>query len=516
MTTPLRVLIVEDSEADASLLVRELRRADYEPTYIRVETEAEMAEALSSQTWDVILSDYVLPVFSAMAAIKTFHNSGLDLPFIVVSGVAGEDTAVATMKAGAHDYILKGNLSRLVPAIERELREAARRQEHKLLEEQVLLSHKMETVGRLAGGVAHDFNNLLTAIMGYAHAGVKNLKPDEQVYPYFEGIQQAAQRAASLTSQLLTFSRLQVVEPKVVDLNDLIIQTAKMLRSVLGEDVELVTLLSPDICPVKVDPEKMEQVLMNLTVNARDAMPNGGKLTIQTCNTHLKADESFQDSEGISAGEYVMVAVRDDGLGIDDEIKDHIFEPFFSTKETGKGTGLGLSTCYGIVKQSGGYIDVQSSMNGGTVFKVYLPQTQEGEAAQTDSESADALELHGETVLLVEDEPLVRAMVARALEGQGLTVIEAANGEEALRLAEKRMAGSIDLLLTDVVMPRMGGIELAEQFKTCYPRTRVLLTSGYTDEAVIQRGALDLDTPFMQKPFLPIDLLHKVRQVLEE
>ena len=268
--------MVEDSEADALLLLRELRRADYEPDYARVETEAEMAESLASQCWDIVVSDYVLPTFSAMAALKTFHDSGQDLPFIVVSGVVGEDTAVAAMKAGAHDYILKGNLSRLVPAIERELREAARRQEHKLLEEQLLLSHKMETVGRLAGGVAHDFNNLLTAIMGYAHAGTKSLRPDESIYAYFDGIQQAAQRAATLTSQLLTFSRRQVIEPKVVDLNDLIIEAAKMLRSVIGEDVELVTLLSPDLLPVKVDPEKMEQVLMNLTVNARDAMPNGG------------------------------------------------------------------------------------------------------------------------------------------------------------------------------------------------------------------------------------------------
>ena len=516
MTTPLRVLIVEDSEPDALLLLRELCRGDYEPTHVRVETETEMAEALASQTWDVIICDYVLPTFSAMAALKTFRDSGLDLPFIVVSGVVGEDTAVAAMKAGAHDYILKGNLSRLTPAIERQLREASRRQEHKLLEERLLLSHKMETVGRLAGGVAHDFNNLLTAIMGYAHAGTKNLRPDEILYAYFDGIQQAAQRAANLTSQLLTFSRRQVVEPKVVDLNDLIIQAAKMLRSVIGEDVELVTLLSPDLHPVKVDPERMEQVLMNLTVNARNAMPNGGKLTIETCNTHLEANESFQDAQEISAGEYVMVAVKDDGLGMDEEIKHHIFEPFFSTKETGKGTGLGLATCYGIIKQSGGYIDVESNVGEGTVFKVYLPQTQEDDSAPASIEMADDPELHGETVLLVEDEPLVRAMVVRVLEDEGLTVLQAANGEEALRVAEKCTVGSIDLLLTDVVMPRMGGIELAKQFKAYHPDTPVILTSGYTDEAVIQHGAMDPGTPFVQKPFLPIDLLHKVREVLDE
>ncbi len=516
MTTPLRILMVEDSEADALLLLRELRQADYDLTYTRVETEEQMAEALASETWDIVVSDYVLPTFSAMAALKTFDDSGLDLPFIIVSGVVGEDAAVAAMKARAHDYILKGKLTRLVPAIERELREASHRREHKLLEEQLLLSHKMETVGRLAGGVAHDFNNLLTAILGYAHAGTKNLRPDSNIYSYFDGIQQAAQRAANLTSQLLTFSRRQVIEPKVVDLNDLIIEAAKMLRSVIGEDVELVTLLSPDLRPVKVDPEKMEQVLMNLTVNARDAMPDGGKLTIETCNTHLDADESFHHSGQISAGEYVMVTVRDDGFGMDADIKEHIFEPFYSTKETGKGTGLGLATCYGIVKQTGGYIDVESSPEGGSVFKIYLPQTQEDDLPRTAGERMDDPELHGETILLVEDEPLVRAMVARVLEDEGLTVLEAANGEEALRLAEKRSAGSIDLLLTDVVMPRMGGIELAEKFKINHPGTRVLLTSGYTDGAVIQHGALDPDTPFMQKPFLPIDLLHKVREVLED
>jgi len=516
MTTQIRVLIVEDSEADALLLLRELRRADFEPIYARVETEAEMADALASQSWDIIVSDYVLPTFSGMAALQTYHDSGQDLPFIIVSGVAGEDTAVAAMKAGAQDYILKGNLSRLVPAIERELREAAHRQERKLLEEQLLLSHKMETVGRLAGGVAHDFNNLLTAIMGYAHAGVKSLRPEEKTYAYFDGIQQAAQRAANLTSQLLIFSRHQVIETKVVDLNELIIQTAKMLRSVIGEDVELVTLLAPDLKLVKVDPEKMEQVLMNLTVNARDAMPNGGKLTIETSNTRLEAQETFQTTDEICPGDYVVVAVKDDGFGMDEEIKAQIFEPFYSTKEVGKGTGLGLATCYGIVKQSDGYIDVESHLEGGTVFKIYLPQTLEDASALVSDEKEDELELHGETVLLVEDEPLVRAMVARVLEDEGLTVLEAANGEEALRLAEKRATGSIDLLLTDVVMPRMGGIELIEQFRFYYPNTRVLLTSGYTDQAVIQHGAPGPKTPFVQKPFLPIDLLHKVREVLED
>ena len=515
MSTPIRVLLVEDSETDASLLIRRLRQGGYDPTFQRVETQPDMAAALGNQSWDIIISDYVLPRFSALDALDIFHQSGLDLPFLIVSGVAGEETAVGAMKAGAHDYIVKANLSRLVPAIEREMREAARRHEHKLLKEQLLLAQKMETVGRLAGGVAHDFNNLLTAIMGYAHAGTKNLDPGDTIHAYFEGIQQAAQRAANLTSQLLMFSRSRFVESKVTDLNQLMLDTAKMLRSVVGEDIEMVTLLAPDLRPVMADPEKLEQVFMNLAVNARDAMPNGGKLTIETSNAMLSGGVKSQDGETLLPGEYALVAVTDNGHGMTEEVRAHIFEPFFSTKEKGKGTGLGLSTCYGIVNQSQGHIEVESEPNQGTTVKVFLPTTNDGDDLLPEIESRQELKLHGETVLLVEDEPLVRAMVARILAEEGLSVLEAANGEEALRIAEKQDKGIIDLLLTDVVMPCMGGIELAQQLKALHPGTRVLLTSGYTDEAVLQHGALDPGTPFMHKPFLPMDLLHKVREVLE-
>lgn len=515
MNTPIRVLLIEDSETDARLLMRCLQQGGYAPTCQRVETQLDMAAALANQTWDIIISDYVLPNFSALNALHTFQQSSLDLPFLIVSGVGGEETAVGAMKAGAHDYIVKANLSRLVPAIEREMREVARRQEHALLEEQLLLAQKMETVGRMAGGVAHDFNNLLTAILGYAHAGTKNLNPEDAIYAYFEGIQQAAQRAANLTSQLLTFSRSQFIEPKVIDLNQLIISTAKMLSSVIGENIEMVTLLAPDLRPVKVDPEKVEQVLMNLAVNARDAMPNGGKLTIETSNSMLPGDVYSRDGNELLPGEYALVAVKDNGHGMTEEVRTHIFEPFFSTKETGKGTGLGLSICYGIVRQSEGHIDVESEPNKGTTFRVFLPTTYDWGDALPEIESPENFRLHGETVLLVEDEPLVRSMVAQVLSGEGLRVLEAANGEEALRIAEKHDMGNIDLLLTDVVMPYMGGIELAQELKTINPGTRVLLTSGYTDEAVLRHGSLDPDTPFMHKPYLPMDLLHKVREVLE-
>ena len=391
MSNPIRVLLIEDSETDAMLLVRGLQRGGYDPQVHRVEARPDMAEALANQSWDIIISDYVVPGFSALDALDCFQHSGLDRPFLIVSWVAGEETAVGAMKAGAHDYIVKTNLSRLVPAIERELRESALRQEHKLLEEKLWLAQKTETVGRLAGGVAHDFNNLLTAILGYSHAGTKNLDPEAPLYAFCEGIQQAAQWAATLTSQLLTFSRGQFIEPKVVDLNQLILSTATMLRSVLGEDIEMVTLLASDLQPVKVDSEKMEQVLMNLVVNARDAMPNGGKLTIETGDSILAGQARTQDGDELLPGEYAWVSVKDDGLGMNEAVKSHIFELFFSTKEIGKGIGLGLSTCYGIVRQSEGHINVESEINPEPPSKYFCPQPANGTIRYQRSNSRKAL-----------------------------------------------------------------------------------------------------------------------------
>jgi PAS domain S-box-containing protein len=380
------------------------------------------------------------------------------------------------------------------------------------LEEQLRQSQKLESIGLLAGGIAHDFNNMLTAINGYSDLALRRLKPDDSLRRYIEEIKKAGERSAVLTHQLLAFSRQQILQPKVIYLNQVVTETGDMLERLIGEDIQLVTILHPKAGPVNVDPGQIAQVVMNLAVNARDAMPNGGKLTIETANVYL--DEQYVNQHGdAKAGEYVLLAVSDTGTGIDEATRQHIFEPFYTTKEIGQGTGLGLATVYGIVKQSGGNIWVYSELGIGTTFKVYLPRlTEESETAETKGVSAD-LPSGTETILLVEDEDVVRTLSRQILEMCGYTVLEATNGTEALTVGEKH-DGKIDLLMTDVVMPKMGGKELAEIFARRYPQMRVLFTSGYTDDAVIRHGVINADTNFIQKPFTPNSLAHKVREVL--
>ena len=513
MSKPIRVLIVEDSEDDALLLLRELRRGGYDPTSTRVDTLDDMRLSLSEQIWDIALIDHVMPQFSGPAALALLQDSELDLPSIIVSGVIGEDAAVDAMRAGARDYILKERLSRLVPAIERELNELERRKEHRRTQEELLQSQKMETVGRLAGGIAHDFNNMLTAIMGYTYAGMKDPTFSGLQHNYFEEIQKAAERAASLTQQLLAFSRRQIIEPQIVDLNHLIVYTSKMLRSVINENIELVTLLDPNLYKVKVDPDQMGQALINLATNARDAMPNGGKFTVATRNVTLAQRWNEQGSD-IVAGDYVALTVSDNGIGMTPYVKEHLFEPFFTTKEVGKGTGLGLATCYGIAKQNGGRIEVCSDPALGTTFQIHLPRAVEEEMDTPPNDESVRLLPGTETVLIVEDEPSVRNMVVRILHEQGYKVLQAANGEEALRVVNTHADEAIHLLFTDMVMPQMGGKELVEHLKLVRPGTKVLLTSGYTNEVVAEDGKLADDIPFLQKPFLPTELVRKVQEVL--
>ncbi len=512
MGTPLRVLIVEDNEDDASLVLRELRRSGYAVTFERVETPQTMRAALEKEAWDVILSDFTMPHFDARAALAVVQEMGFDLPFIIVSGSIGEDVAVAAMKAGAHDYLMKGHLVRLAPVIEREMREAAARKEHKRLEAQLLQAQKMETVGRLAGGVAHDFNNLLTVILGYTEIATETITANEEATECLEAVTQAANRAANLTRQLLAFARQQVIEPKVINLNDLILDLEKMLRRLIGEDIELMTLPFPELGLVKADPGQIEQVLVNLAVNARDAMPEGGKLTIETANVRLDEEYARQHMEVIP-GEYILLAVSDTGCGMEENVQAHIFEPFFTTKELGKGTGLGLATCYGIVKQSGGSIWVYSELEHGTTFKIHLPRVAK-EADASPREIVGVLPHGTETILLVEDELLVRSIAVQALHTQKYNVLEAENGIEALRVAGE-YGGEIHLLVTDVVMPQMGGRVLAEQIRTSHPTIKVLFTSGYTDNAILYHDVLDPGIAFLQKPFTPGALARKVREILD-
>lgn len=379
-------------------------------------------------------------------------------------------------------------------------------------EEQLRQSQKMEAVGKLAGGVAHDFNNLITVINGHTDLSLRRLKPDDVLYRKLETIKEAGERAASLTRQLLAFSRKQILQPKVLDLNQVIVETNKMLQRLIGEDIDLLIGLTPDLGKVKADPGQIEQVLMNLSVNARDAMSKGGKLTIETANVYLDGGYTSRHLS-VSPGHYVMLAVSDTGCGMEAETQAHIFEPFFTTKEVGKGTGLGLSTVYGIVRQSGGNIWVYSELNQGTTFKIYLPcvdsptELFKTSIAETDAPTGT------ETVLLVEDEELVRDMTREILLESGYQVLEAKHGHDALLVAEQ-YRGPIHLMLSDVVMPRMSGRELAEKLLPLRSEMKVLYMSGYTDDAIVHHGVLDEGMAFIEKPFTPKALARKLHEVL--
>jgi signal transduction histidine kinase len=384
--------------------------------------------------------------------------------------------------------------------------------EHRLLENQLRQAQKMEAIGRLAGGVAHDFNNLLTAIFGYADLLREELPEGSSARQDTEEIRKAAERAAGLTRQLLAFSRQQVLEPVVVNLNDLVEEFDKMLRRLIGEDVALRTAPAPDLGNVRADPGQLQQVLMNLVVNARDAMPTGGELLIETANADL-TDAYAELHQPVIPGSYVMLAVSDTGIGMNADTRARIFEPFFTTKEKGRGTGLGLSTVYGIVKQSGGYIWVYSEPGRGTTFKVYLPRVDA--PARTAEQPRGTRTLAGtETILLAEDDDMLRPLTKGLLRKLGYVVLQAANAEEALEAAA-RHDGPIHLLVADVVMPGASGRELARRLADSRPHTKVLYVSGYTDDAIVRHGMLEPGLAFLQKPFTPDTLARKVREVLD-
>jgi len=384
--------------------------------------------------------------------------------------------------------------------------------ERKQLEDQLRQAQKMETVGRLAGGIAHDFNNLLTVVRGYAELLGERLGSDQKLRDFAQEIVKAGDRAASLTRQLLAYSRRQVLAPQVVDLNAIIANMENMLRRLIGEDIELVTVFSPDLGRVKADPAQLEQVVLNLCVNARDAMPQGGKLTIETANAVL-GEDFVRSHRGARPGAQVMLAVSDTGGGMDAETQNHIFEPFFTTKVEGKGTGLGLATVYGIVKQSEGYIAVESKPRKGATFKVYLPRIEDAPIAPKRAETSRLKVEGSETILLVEDEEAVRSLIQRVLESKGYKVLAAASPEEAVQAADG-YAGPIDLLLTDVVMPTMSGHRLAEHLAFSRPQMKVLYMSGYTDDKILLGGLLESAAHFIQKPFTPDAMVWKVAEVL--
>ncbi|MBY0523382.1 MAG: PAS domain S-box protein [Gemmataceae bacterium] len=386
--------------------------------------------------------------------------------------------------------------------------------DRKHLEAQLRQAQKMEAIGRLAGGVAHDFNNLLTGIIGYADLLMTDRTADDPIYDHLDQIKKAGERAAALTSQLLAFSRRQILAPRVLDLNNVVRDMEKILRRLLGEDVELVTELEPALGRVSADPGQVEQVILNLAINARDAMPEGGELIVSTANVEVD-DALARAHPPLRVGPHVRLTVRDNGCGMDEQTKAHLFEPFFTTKEVGKGTGLGLATIYGIVKQSEGHIAVASERGHGTTFQIYLPRLPEAPRQGRRTWPSFQLPTGTETILLVEDEELVRNLAHTVLAANGYTVLVASDGAEALRLSDQLHA-PIHLLVADIVMPRMSGRQLAEVLLRRRPELRVLYLSGYTDDAVIRHGVREAQAAFLQKPFTPDVLAQKVRAVLDQ
>jgi two-component system cell cycle sensor histidine kinase/response regulator CckA len=638
MGTPLRVLILEDRESDAELMLHEVRRAGFEVSWDRVDNRESYSAALE-RVPDVILSDYRLPGFDAMQALAYLRKRGLDIPFIVVSGTLGDELAAACAKNGATDYVLKDRMARLGPAIvqaleSRKLREENRHAEDVLrdseeryrlvteniadgvflfdldgrlvlanrsaeritgysqedlrgrsilslltregaeiaharmeaardnqdmsplvelelvqkdgrrvlvelnvamvmknglpvgqlavardiserrsLEDQLRQAQKMEGIGQLAGGIAHDFNNLLTAIGGRCYLVLNQLEPDNPLRRDLEIVQGAAQRAARLTHQLLAFSRKQILEPRLLNLNAMVADIEPLLQRLIGEDIEVAMDLGSELGIVKADPGQVEQVLMNLAVNARDAMVQGGRLTLQTADVSL--DEAYARVDtGVEPGRYVMLAVGDTGHGMDETTQARIFEPFFTTKEIGKGTGLGLATVYGIVKQSHGHIAVASEPGQGATFKIYLPSVDAPPAPDAPAEAGRVATRGSETVLLVEDDELLRGLAHEILTAMGYSVLDAGSPVSALQVAAEHQT-PIHLLLTDVVMPQMNGKQLADRLLVGRPELKVLFMSGYTDSVIVKHGVLEPGVHFLHKPFTPAGLSSRIREVLD-
>jgi len=405
-----------------------------------------------------------------------------------------------------HNHVLQDEAGRIIGT----LSSGEDITERRRLEEQFRQAQKMEVVGHLAGGVAHDFNNLLNVIIGYSEMTLAKMDPASPFFEHISQVLKAGERAAVLTRQLLAFSRKQIMEPKILDLNALVTNLHKMLRRLVREDIEIVLALSPAPVCVKADPGQIEQVITNMVVNARDAMPRGGKLTIVTGNITLGHDPTRPDVE---PGEYVRLSIRDTGTGMTDAVKGHLFEPFFTTKPVGQGTGLGLATCFGIVKQSDGHIAVESEVGQGTTFHIYLPRVAENAVVAAGPQAGGTLPRGQETILLVEDEPAVREVAEMMLADLGYKVLVAADGKEALRLVQE--TGAVDLLITDVVMPEMNGRQLAGELRQRCPQLKVLFISGYTANAIVHQGVLDPGVAFLQKPFLTYTLARKVREVLD-
>ncbi|MBZ5695850.1 MAG: response regulator [Acidobacteriia bacterium] len=512
MSTTLRLLMIEDSEDDATLLLRELQRGGFDVLHERVDTAAAMSEALAREEWDLVVSDHSMPHFSGIDALNILRARRADVPFIFVSGTIGEETAVSALKGGAQDYLMKTNLKRLVPAIQRELREAAERRERKRLELQVQQLQKFEAIGRLAGGIAHDFNNVVGAIMGWADLGYEETQADSHSHDRFHKIREQANRAARLTSQLLAFARRQVLQKKKININEVVEEGTSLLQRVIGENIEIRRNLAADLRVALADPTQIDQVVVNLCLNARDAMPKGGRLTIETKNVEIGEDFCRIYTYG-RPGSYVLLTISDTGTGMDAATVEHIFEPFFTTKEVGRGTGLGLSTVYGVVKQHDGMINVESEPSKGTTFRIYLP-AHSGTAERREAERKESPRKGSERILLAEDHDGLREAAQEMLEGLGYHLVLASNGLEAVERFKADYNG-IDMVILDVVMPGLDGPEAYTQMCEIRPNLGVLFTTGYTSELEALSSLMQKGASMLQKPYDSKSLSQMIRSVLD-
>jgi len=640
MVYSLAVLLVEDSEDDALLIINQIKRAGYDVHWKRVETAEELQQALNETGWNVVISDYILPHFSGMEALKIVHKQEPDMPFMIVSGKISDEIAVSAMKAGAHDYILKTNLLRLSAAIERELMEASVRKktetalqeseekfknlveslpviifsisstgiitslnyeferatgwsreewinksffkilhrddissvinaiketgsiknslklvkqelrllaksgnyimveatsrlqfrkgkvveilgfarditEQKKLEEQLMQSQKMEAIGRLASGIAHDFNNVLTAILGNAELLMLHLQAEAYSYQKIKTIHESALHATQLVEQLLTFSRKQVFKPIIFCMNDIISSMSNMFLQILGEDVDYRFCPAENLKFIQADPRQMEQVILNLVVNARDAMPNGGEISIFTMNANAHdINDNISYFPPLPEGEWILIAISDTGKGIPTEILGRIYEPFFTTKI--KGTGLGLSIVYGIVKQLGGDIYVNSEIGKGTTFTIFLPAAREGIEKDASDNLFRATEtcIGTETILVIEDNNDVLELIKNILEPLGYKLLLASHSIEAIAELQKHNCKP-DLLLADIVLPGKAGPEIAQEIKNHFPDLKVLFMTGYTDERIAVYEYFNVDAPIILKPFDSQTLASKIREILD-
>jgi two-component system cell cycle sensor histidine kinase/response regulator CckA len=516
MKRPLRILHLEDDENDAALVQANLGAGAILSTTRRVHTRAAFDAALDGGGIDLILSDYSMPAFDGLSALKMAHSRCPDVPVIFVSGTLGEEKAIDSLKNGATDYILKGSLGRLAPAVKRAMEEVDARLERQRLEERFIEAQKMEVIGRLAGGIAHDFNNILAVIMGYNEVMLSELEPNSELYKGAEEIRNASERAAGLTKQLLVFSRKQTVQPVVLDLENSVQKLESMLRRLIGANIEMTIIGENSGGYIRADNGYIGQVLMNLVVNACDAMPNGGKLTIATANVTL--DQDYVDAHpGETPGHFVRLRVRDTGMGMTDDIKAHLFEAFFTTKPIGKGTGLGLATCQSIVRQCGGHIDVASELGQGATFDVYFPRVDRpGVDTSASLNQIGAAKGGTETLLIVEDEASLRNLARAVLEKRGYKVLLASDGLDGLRAVREHQGTPISLVITDVIMPGMNGKVMADKLVADHPSLKILFMSGYTDDAIAPEGVLDPGLHLLLKPHTPATLACKVRELLDE